>query len=161
MRVVRIKHKAGIAVFLVAFVLLLLVLISRHSSPEIHVNKESLNIPTRTVDFINIAKNVLVRPNNEDDTGQDGLQNTPLSRGKLKSHFRKQPRPPKRRVSDGIVDKAKDIKNVVHGDALQGPSRGNHGHQRGNRKHKQINHDAKGVFFEQVVNITRFYFFWQ
>ncbi|XP_028402918.1 alpha-1,3-mannosyl-glycoprotein 2-beta-N-acetylglucosaminyltransferase-like isoform X2 [Dendronephthya gigantea] len=97
MRVVRIKHKAGIAVFLVAFVLLLLVLISRHSGPEIHVNNDSPNIPTRTVDFISIAKNVLVRPKNEDKTVQHGLQNTPLSR-EIKT-----PRVPKHEVSSYTI----------------------------------------------------------
>ena len=131
MRVVRLKHKTGIAILIVAVLILLFVLISKHSRPEIEVNEDNFNIrymPTRTFDFINIAKNVPVETDDKDETKQDAVQNTPLARGKLKHTFRKQPRPPKRRISDGIVDRGV-MKSVVRADTLSGPSRGSNHQQ--------------------------------
>ena len=140
MRVFRIKHRAGLAVFVVILLVLLFVLISKHSRSEVGVNEESLyNIPTRTVDFINIASNVAVEG--------DNLQDTPLVRGKVKSNFRKQPRPPKRRISDGKLDRAV-IKNVVHGDTISGPSKDSNRHQRHKARPLESNHnDKKGILF--------------
>ncbi len=146
MRVVRIKHKAGLAIFVVIFLIVLYVLISKHSGREVQVLNEDgiLNMPTRTVDFVDIAKNVPVKTD-KDGKRQDHLLNPPLSRGKLKSNFRKQPRPPKRRISDGIVDKAV-IKNVVHGDALFGPSKGNSHRQSDKARPLVPKRDEKGIF---------------
>ena len=146
MRVVRIKHKAGLAVFVTIFLVLLFVLISRHSSPEIEVGEESFTkIPTRTVDFIHMANEVPV-----EEKRQDSLQNTPLVRGKLKSNFRKQPRPPKRRISDGSMDRTVK-KNVVHGDALSGPSKGSIHHQRDKTKPLESNHNNKKGIFDLAI----------
>ena len=160
MRVVRLKHKTGIAILVVVVLILLFVLISRHSKPEIELGEDDFNIrymPTRTFDFINIAKNVPVETDDKDETKQDTVRNTPLARGKLKHTFRKQPRPPKRRISDGIVDKGV-LKSIVRGDALLGPSKGSSHHQR----HKVIplvsdHNDKKGIFdfTKQVFSFDR------
>ena len=151
MRVVRLKHKTGIAILVVAVLILLFVLISKHSRPEIEVNEDNFNIrymPTRTFDFINIAKNVPVETDDKDETKQDAVQNTPLARGKLKHNFRKQPRPPKRRIADGIVDRGV-MKSVVRADTFSGPSKGSN-HQQKSKPLVSNRNEKKGTLKTSV-----------
>ena len=159
MRVVRIKHKTGILVACVVLLIILYALILKHSDQEMRLNNIN-SVPTRTVDFINIGNNAPLETKNEGETEQNSLKNTPLARGKLKSHFRKQPRPPKRRISDGIVDKAV-VKSVVRGDPLLGPPRRNSHRQKDDYKTKPIVsnlNEEKGIL-QLATQICRICYF--
>lgn len=120
MRVVRIKHKTGIALVVIVCVIALLLLISRKSHSEIAFERDTF--PTRSVDFINIANQAtvsVIKDNNKHVGSKSSLDTRVRMRGKSRTGLRKVPRPPKRRIADGIVDR-KVMKDVVHGDNQNG-----------------------------------------
>lgn len=90
MRVVRIKYKAGLTLFVLAFLALLYVLSSNHSNQEVQIYPSDIvEKPTSTVDFVNIAKNVGLETGDKDKRQQERLKNVPLARGNLKNSYQK------------------------------------------------------------------------
>ena len=127
MRIIRMKHKARLAAIVVVCVIALLLLITKNSGNYFEMD----HFATRSIgDNINIGNEV---PTEEKETTRTktGVHKTAHTRGKSKIHVRKVPRPPKRRIADGVVDR-KVEQNVVHGDDITGQI----GRARGRRERK-------------------------
>ena len=127
MRVIRMKHKARLAAIVVVCVIALLLLITKNYRNDFEMN----NFATRSIGNYIYIGNEVTTEEKETRTTKTGVHKTAHTRGKSRIHLRKVPRPPKRRIADGVVDR-KVEQNVVHGDDITGQI----GRARGRRERK-------------------------